>query len=186
MIKRYHPIKFRSLLLTVILTALILPALADDAEPVSDSLVPVQIDEVGEQALDPLVPVQADEVAEPVRDPFWPVGYTQGGPTSSVAVAVAEVTPEVTLEIRPVSQEEWDKARTKLPRAGGIFIGSHPISKEKVEKMMMGGKVYYAGDLLVQTNEFVAFTWKIDAISFKSTKYELSPVTAERVMKESK
>lgn len=159
--------KIRFLSSMAILLALIRPAWADEG---------------AELILDPLVLAEADEDAERIRDPFWPVGYGLEVQTSAVAVVTAEVTPE----LQPVSQEEWDKARAKLPRADGIFIGSHPVTKEKVEKMMIRGKVYYAGDSFCQTNEFVAFTWKVDSISFKSTKYELSPVTAERVVKESK
>lgn len=186
MIMRHYPIEIQFFPVLVILLALILPVWADDTEQGLDPVASAQTNEVVEQVLDPFVSEEVDEVVPQVRDPFWPVGYGSGNETATVAVALSEIKLEVAPEMKPVSQEEWDKARAKLPRAGGIFIGSHPISKEKVEKMMMSGKVYYAGDLLVQTNEFVAFTWKIDTISFKSTKYEISPVTAERVMKESK
>ena len=178
--------KTRFLSSVVILLALILPAWAGDAEQILDPLASPQTNEVVEQVLDPLVPVQVDEVASPIRDPFWPVGYGPGNETATVAVVVAEMTPEETVETKPVSQEEWDKARAKLPRSGGIFIGEDLISGKMVDKMVLASRTYCVGDHICQTNEFVAFTWRVDSISFKATKYELSPVKAERVVKETK
>lgn len=120
---------------------------------------------------------QATEGAAQVRDPFWPVDYRPAAQTNQVFS-----TKEVG-EVKPVEQEEWDVAKSKIPRAGGIFIGAHPVSRAMVDKMVLGSKTYYAGDQICLTNEFVAFTWRIDSISFKSTKYELSPVSAVRVVR---
>lgn len=120
--------------------------------------------------------VRADEGSESVRDPFWPVGYR---PLTQTNLTAEVKTVE---EVKPVEPEEWDDAKAKIPRPAGIFIGAHPVSRAMVDKMVLGGKTYYAGDQICLTNEFVAFTWKIDSVSFKETKYELSPVSAERVL----
>ncbi len=125
---------------------------------------------------------QADVDAQKDRDPFWPVGYRTEGTLTQEVVVVVE--PEV--EVKATDQKDWEEARAKLPRPGGIFIGAHLGSRKMVDKMILGGKTYYVGDQVCLTNEFVAFTWRIDTISFKSTNYELSPVSAVRVLKEVK
>lgn len=119
------------------------------------------------------------EVAEKpcVRDPFWPVGYKTEGP----ATVIDEAPVVVSKMNRPVSEEDWAEARAAIPRPSGMFVGKHPKTDEPVDKMNLLGKTYYAGDQLCTTNEFIAFTWQIDSISFRLSRFELSPVSAERV-----
>lgn len=112
------------------------------------------------------------------RDPFWPVGYVPQEPEKAVVV---EEVPEVAVTTTPVTQEEWDLAKATIPRAGGIFVGEHPVTRERVDKMLLSRMTYYAGDTICITNDAVAFTWKIDYISFKSNQYGLSPVSAVRL-----
>lgn len=107
--------KIRFLSSMAILLALIRPAWADEG---------------AELILDPLVLAEADEDAERIRDPFWPVGYGLEVQTSAVAVVTAEVTPE----LQPVSQEEWDKARAKLPRATGFSSARIPLRRKRSKK----------------------------------------------------
>ena len=114
-------------------------------------------------------------VAATVRDPFWPVGYRPEVPRAKVE------EPVVVETVKPIEDEEWDLAKAKIPKVSGIFIGSNPVTGTKTETMLLGGKSYFAGDSLCLTNNFVVFTWKIDSISFKSTQYKLSPVSAVRV-----
>lgn len=133
-------------------------------------------------AVSPLC-VMAQEGGVNLRDPFWPVGYVpQAAVTQETVRVVAVEAPQE----KPVAQEEWDKARAAIPRAGGVFIGEHPVTRERVDKMILFSKTRYAGDTICTTNDAVAFTWKIDYISFKTNQYGLSPVSAERLSNESK
>ena len=121
------------------------------------------------------------EVAEMacVRDPFWPVGYkTEGAQVEKAPVKVEKID-------LPVSEEEWAQAREAIPRPSGIFVGRHPKTEQSVDKMILLGRTVYAGDQFCTTNKFVAFTWQVDSISFNQSRFELSPISAER-LKESR
>jgi len=111
-----------------------------------------------------------------VRDPFWPVGYK----LETSAVEKTKVQEEVVV---PITEADWAQAREAIPRPSGIFVGRHPETDERVDKMILLGTTVYAGDQICTTNEFTAFTWRVDSISFSQSRFELSPVSAERLTK---
>ena len=115
-----------------------------------------------------------------VRDPFWPVGYKVQKADEAKNLMKTEMEAQGISE-RPVSEVEWEQAREKIPRPSGIFVGRHPQTDENVDKMILLGKTVYAGDQICTTNEFTAFTWQVDSISFSQSRFELSPVSAERL-----
>lgn len=121
------------------------------------------------------------EVAQtpPVRDPFWPVEYGTQLAGNKKTLAKANV-------VVPITEADWELAREAIPRPSGIFVGRHPKTDERVDKMILLGTTVYAGDQLCTTNEFIAFTWHVDAISFRQSRFELSPVSAERLKRSRK
>ena len=124
----------------------------------------------------------AQEV-QSIRDPFWPVGYApkpstpeQTTPVQSAIMVVEKKPMSVS-----VSSEEWNNAQKKIPRPTGFFIAEDPVTHAKVDKMVIMRKTFFTGDVICVTNEATAFTWKIDAISFKTGHYQLSPISAQRL-----
>lgn len=116
------------------------------------------------------------------RNPFWPVGYV---PKAVATQAVETVASALTEEERwlqtPVGAEEWEAALAALPKPGGWFIGPHPETRERVDKLVLMGRIFVAGEEFTITNNAVAFTWKVDYISFKEKDYRLLQVLAERI-----
>ena len=117
------------------------------------------------------------------RNPFWPVGYApKAAATQEVEAVAAPVLSDEELWLQtPVGAEEWEAALAALPKPGGLFIGLHPETREKVDKMVLMGRTFVPGQEFTTTNNAVAFTWKVDYISFKEKDYRLSQVLAERI-----
>jgi len=117
------------------------------------------------------------------RNPFWPVGYApKAAATQEVEAVAAPVLSDEELWLQtPVGAEEWEAALAALPKPGGLFIGLHPETREKVDKMVLMGRTFVPGQEFTTTNNAVAFTWKVDYISFNEKAYRLSRVLAERI-----
>ena len=121
--------------------------------------------------------------APALRNPFWPVGYApKAAATQEVEAVAAPVLSDEELWLQtPVGAEEWEAALAALPKPGGLFIGLHPETREKVDKMVLMGRTFVPGQEFTTTNNAVAFTWKVDYISFNEKAYRLSRVLAERI-----
>ncbi len=115
------------------------------------------------------------------RDPFWPVGFRPEDPHAPVQAEEPAAEPVQTPTERPITAEDWALARARIPRQNGIFQVLDTRTQTTVYKMNLLGRDYYVGDVLCVTNQNVAFTWKVDAISFQTMNFKLSPVSAEWV-----
>jgi hypothetical protein len=121
--------------------------------------------------------------APALRNPFWPVGFV---PKSAAGLEIVVAPPPVLSDEEqwlqtPVGPDEWDAAKGALPKPGGMFIGPHPETRERVDKMVLMGRTFVAGEEFTTTNNAVAFTWKVDSISFKEKDYRLLQISAERI-----
>ena len=81
----------------------------------------------------------------------------------------------------PVGPDEWDAAKKALPKPSGTFIGPHPETRKRVDKMVLMGRTFVVGQEFTTTNNAVAFTWQVDYISFKEKDFRLSQVLAQRI-----
>lgn len=117
------------------------------------------------------------------RNPFWPVGYVpKAAAGQGIVVAPPPKLSDEELWLQtPVGPDEWAAALAALPKPNGTFIGPHPETRERVDKMVLMGRTFVPGQEFTTTNNAVAFTWKVDYISFKEKDYRLSQVLAERI-----
>ncbi|MGI5869395.1 MAG: hypothetical protein ACOX9C_08135 [Kiritimatiellia bacterium] len=127
------------------------------------------------------VETTALDAAPARRNPFWPVGHVPAAAGEQEVEIVAPLSDEEDWLRTPIGAEEWAAALEALPKPGGMFIGPHPETRERVDKMMLMGRVFVAGQEFTTTNNAVAFTWKVDYVSYKERDYRLLQVSARRI-----
>ena len=124
-------------------------------------------------------------VASPVwavRDPFWPIGYS---PASEVKNA-EPVRPTPSAEkpkaeppsIKPVSEEDWRKARQALS-ISGVTRTVKPDTNETRTLAMINRQTFSIGDTLILDHADIRFQWRLASIDGNDIKLE--PIRAERI-----
>lgn len=130
------------------------------------------------------VEVVAEKPARSVRNPFWPVGYvpkTKAVVVETPAQEAARLTAEEQWLLSEITEDEWVAALEALGKPNSYFMGRHPETREPVARMLLNKRRLMEGQIFVETNASVSYTWRVKQISVQDRTFELEPVSAERL-----
>jgi hypothetical protein len=127
-------------------------------------------------------------VASPVwavRDPFWPIGYSPAPPAPEVnnaervrPVPPAEKQKPEPPRIKPVSEEDWSKARQALS-ISGVTRTVKPDTNETRTLAMINRQTFSIGDTITLAHADIRFQWRL--VSIEGNDIKLEPIRAERI-----